>query len=124
MTEALLPRSASNRSTLATISDGGGGKESNLPASVLPAKPVLKTGGATGPLPPPCFDLSTLFLRTLRADGRFANELLMERLGNLPAAFVGCDAVAHSGGESEVFALQLDAAAAGQLERPHHRTQR
>jgi hypothetical protein len=32
---------------------GGGGKESNLPASVLPARPVLKTGGATGPLPPP-----------------------------------------------------------------------
>ena len=32
---------------------GGGGKESNLPASAIPAKPVLKTGGATGPLPPP-----------------------------------------------------------------------
>ena len=32
---------------------GGGGKEANLPATVKAAKPVLKTGGATGPLPPP-----------------------------------------------------------------------
>jgi hypothetical protein len=32
---------------------GGGGKESNLPATAMAAKPVLKTGGATGPLPPP-----------------------------------------------------------------------
>src|SRR5579875_3362717 len=31
----------------------GGGRESNPPATVLAAKPVLKTGGATGPLPPP-----------------------------------------------------------------------
>ena len=40
---------------------GGGGRESNPPATILAAKPVLKTGGATGPLPPP-----PLFLRNLR----------------------------------------------------------
>jgi hypothetical protein len=34
---------------------GGEGKESNLPASEMPAKPVLKTGRATGPFPPPGF---------------------------------------------------------------------
>jgi integrase len=32
---------------------GGGGRESNPPATVLAAKPILKTGGTTGPLPPP-----------------------------------------------------------------------
>ena len=32
---------------------GGGGRESNPPATAMAARPVLKTGGATGPLPPP-----------------------------------------------------------------------
>jgi hypothetical protein len=40
---------------------GGGGRESNPPATILAAKPVLKTGGATGPLPPPA-----LFIRYLQ----------------------------------------------------------
>ena len=40
---------------------GGGGRESNPPATILAAKPVLKTGGATGPLPPP-----PLFIRYLQ----------------------------------------------------------
>src|SRR5882757_6834884 len=53
---------------------GGGGRESNPPATILAAKPVLKTGGATGPLPPPSLDLSTLFWRRLRAKVHFANE--------------------------------------------------
>jgi hypothetical protein len=39
---------------------GGGGRESNPPATILAAKPVLKTGKATGPFPPPCLD-STRF---------------------------------------------------------------
>src|SRR5271170_7573665 len=34
---------------------GGGGRESNSPASVMPAKPVLKTGRGTGRVPPPPF---------------------------------------------------------------------
>ena len=34
-------------------SAGGGGRESNPPATAIAARPVLKTGGATGPLPPP-----------------------------------------------------------------------
>jgi|HubBroStandDraft_1064217.scaffolds.fasta_scaffold155600_1 hypothetical protein len=55
---------------------GGGGRESNSPASVMPAKPVLKTGGVTGPHPPPRLDLSTLFPRNLRGVELFANELL------------------------------------------------
>jgi predicted dithiol-disulfide oxidoreductase (DUF899 family) len=42
----------------------------------------LKTGGATGPLPPPCLDLSTLFRPALRADGHFANELLTKHVGS------------------------------------------
>ena len=54
---------------------GGEGRESNPPATILAAKPVLKTGGATGPLPPPSLDLSTLFLPGLRVDGRFANRV-------------------------------------------------
>ena len=53
----LAPRTA--RSQKPRRHGGGGGKESNLPASVLPAKPVLKTGGATGPLPPPGVFLPT-----------------------------------------------------------------
>ena len=32
---------------------GGGGRESNPPATILAARPVLKTGKATGPFPPP-----------------------------------------------------------------------
>src|SRR5436190_6057821 len=32
---------------------GGEGKESNLPSPTRRDKPVLKTGGATGPLPSP-----------------------------------------------------------------------
>src|SRR6266849_2569512 len=39
---------------------GGGGKESNLPANAMPARPVLKTGGATGPLPPPGLSFQAL----------------------------------------------------------------
>src|SRR5260370_8583094 len=39
---------------------GGGGRESNPPATILAAKPVLKTGGATGPLPPPPLFISNL----------------------------------------------------------------
>jgi hypothetical protein len=35
------------------IMGGGGGRESNSPASVMPAKPVLKTGRDTGRVPPP-----------------------------------------------------------------------
>ena len=33
----------------------------NLPASAMPAKPVLKTGGATGPLPPPSIDFISIY---------------------------------------------------------------
>ena len=54
---------------------GGGGRESNSPASIVPAKPVLKTGGVTGPHPPPSLDSSTLFSPNLRAERPFAKEL-------------------------------------------------
>src|SRR5712671_5286846 len=54
---------------------GGGGRESNPPATILAAKPVLKTGGATGPLPPP-----PLFIRYLQrfaqSEGRLSAHLL------------------------------------------------
>lgn len=43
---------------------GGGGRESNPPATAIAAKPVLKTGGATGPLPPPLNEIKDL--RTYR----------------------------------------------------------
>jgi hypothetical protein len=50
---------------------GGGGRESNPPATSLAAKPVLKTGGATGPLPPPNTDFIELSVKArLQSEGR------------------------------------------------------
>jgi hypothetical protein len=58
---------------------GGGGRESNPPATILAAKPVLKTGGATGPLPPP-----PLFIRYLQ---RFAQSEGRQSAHKLPTIF-------------------------------------
>src|SRR5579863_8582249 len=58
---------------------GGGGRESNPPATILAAKPVLKTGGATGPLPPP-----PLFIRYLQ---RSAQSEARQSAHKLPTIF-------------------------------------
>jgi hypothetical protein len=66
----------------------------------------LKTGGATGPLPPPSLDLSTLFLLDLRADGHFANELLTKRSGNSAEVQEGEVFFGYDGHESAIGELR------------------
>jgi hypothetical protein len=57
---ALWWHSAKNFNEIKEIS-GGEGRESNPPATAMAARPVLKTGGATGPLPPPSPNIQGFF---------------------------------------------------------------
>ena len=60
---------------------GGEGRESNPPATILAAKPVLKTGGATGPLPPPPLFIRYL-QRSAQSQARQSAHLLPTFFGN------------------------------------------
>jgi hypothetical protein len=60
---------------------GGGGRESNPPATAMAARPVLKTGGATGPLPPPglhiqCFLIVAMQSGLMTSASLAAGELI------------------------------------------------
>jgi hypothetical protein len=54
---------------------GGGGRESNPPATAMAARPVLKTGGATGPLPPPRLIVRVFLEQRQSADAPFVPML-------------------------------------------------
>jgi len=64
--------------------------ESNPPANAMPARPVLKTGGATGPLPPPrSILLSSAVIETRAREQAGLRDLPASKLVGQPSLPIG-----------------------------------
>src|SRR5438034_10568281 len=106
---------ASSGYAAGNIRIGGEGKESNLPSPTRRDRPVLKTGGATGPLPSPLPGLH-LTQRALSAEAAAASTTPYSQTSpsfpHLAAAGFGPDApcarpstsLAHSGSRRRLAA--------------------